>query len=124
MALYIDKIHTIKMGFDKIKRNLKINTADIVEYCINKVLDKNCNIYIHFVTKLPKPFETNSSPTSRTTPLTFPYREGGNHRLTEGFPVLFITKDEQCSPLQVNSNYYLLFIIYYLLSITYYLLPK
>ena len=93
MALYIDKIHTIKIGFDKIKRNLKINTADIVEYCINKVLDKNCNIYIHFVTKLPKPFETNSSPTSRTTPLTFPYREGGNHRLSKEFPVyFFITK--------------------------------
>ena len=52
MALYIDKIHTIKMGFDKIKRNLKINTVDIVEYCINKVLDKNCNIYT-FCNKIP-----------------------------------------------------------------------
>lgn len=52
MALYIDKIHTIKMGFDKTKRNLKINTVDIVEYCINKVLDKNCNIYT-FCNKTP-----------------------------------------------------------------------
>lgn len=25
--------------------NLKIDTADVVEYCKNKVLDKNCNIY-------------------------------------------------------------------------------
>ena len=47
-------------------------------------------------------------------PFTVPYREGGNRRLTEGFPILSITKDEQCSPLQANSNYYLLLIICYL----------
>ena len=41
----IDKIHTTEMGVDRIKRNLKIDTADVVEYCKNKVLDKNCNIY-------------------------------------------------------------------------------
>ena len=41
----IDKIHTTEMGSDRIKRNLKIDTADVVEYCKNKVLDKNCNIY-------------------------------------------------------------------------------
>ena len=39
----IDKIHTTEMGVDRIKRNLKIDTADVVEYCKNKVLDKNCN---------------------------------------------------------------------------------
>ena len=37
----IDKIHTTEMGIDRIKRNLKIDTADVVEYCKNKVLDKN-----------------------------------------------------------------------------------
>ena len=41
----INKIHTTEMGVDRIKRNLKIDTADVVEYCKNKVLDKNCNIY-------------------------------------------------------------------------------
>ena len=41
----IDKIHTTEMGIDRIKRNLKIDTADVVEYCKNKVLNKNCNIY-------------------------------------------------------------------------------
>ena len=41
----IDKIYTTEMGVDRIKRNLKIDTADVVEYCKNKVLDKNCNIY-------------------------------------------------------------------------------
>lgn len=42
----IDKIHTTKMGVDRIKRrNLKIDSDDVVKYCKNKVLDKKCNIY-------------------------------------------------------------------------------
>lgn len=41
----IAKIHTTEMGVDRIKRNLKIDTVDVVEYCKNKMLDKNCNIY-------------------------------------------------------------------------------
>ena len=41
----IDRIHTTEMGLDRIKKNLKLNTNDVVEYCKNKVLDKNCNIY-------------------------------------------------------------------------------
>lgn len=41
----IDKIHTTEMGIDRIKKNLKLNTNDVVEFCKNKILDKNCNIY-------------------------------------------------------------------------------
>ena len=41
----IDKIHTTKMGIERIKKNLKLESEDIVKYCKNKVLDKNCNIY-------------------------------------------------------------------------------
>lgn len=41
----IDKAHTTEMGIDRIKKNLKIDTNDVVEHCKNKVLDKNCNIY-------------------------------------------------------------------------------
>lgn len=41
----ISKLHTTEMGIDRIKRNLKLDTSDVVEYCKNKVLDKNCNIY-------------------------------------------------------------------------------
>ena len=41
----IDKFHTTEMGIDRIKRNLKMNTNDVVEFCKNKILDKNCNIY-------------------------------------------------------------------------------
>lgn len=40
----IDKVHTTEMGIDRIKKNLKLNTNDIVEFCKNKILDKNCNI--------------------------------------------------------------------------------
>ena len=41
----IDKIHTTKMGADRINRNLKIDSDDVVEYCKNKILYKKCNIY-------------------------------------------------------------------------------
>ena len=41
----INKVHTTEMGVDRIKKNLQLDTNDVVEYCKNKVLDKNCNIY-------------------------------------------------------------------------------
>ena len=41
----ISKVHTTEMGINRIIKNLKLNTNDVVEYCKNKVLDKNCNIY-------------------------------------------------------------------------------
>lgn len=41
----ISKVHTTEMGIDRIKKNLKLNTNDVVEICKNKILDKNCNIY-------------------------------------------------------------------------------
>lgn len=41
----IDKVHTTEMGIHRIKKNLKLDIDDVVEYCKNKVIDKNCNIY-------------------------------------------------------------------------------
>ena len=41
----INKVHITEMGIDRIKKNLKLDNDDVVEYCKNKVLDKNCNIY-------------------------------------------------------------------------------
>ena len=41
----IDKVHTTEMGIDRIKKNLKLDINDEVEYCKKKVLDKNSNIY-------------------------------------------------------------------------------
>ena len=41
----MSKVHTTERGIDRIKKNLKLNTNDVVEFCKNKILDKNCNIY-------------------------------------------------------------------------------
>lgn len=41
----IDKVHTTKLGIDRIKKNLQLDEDDIVEYCKNKILDKKCSIY-------------------------------------------------------------------------------
>ena len=44
------------MGINRIIKNLKLNTNDVVEYCKNKVLDKNCNIYVYFDNKMYSEF--------------------------------------------------------------------
>lgn len=41
----IDRIHTTEMGRVRIKKNLKLVAEDVVEYCKNRILDRNCNIY-------------------------------------------------------------------------------
>ena len=41
----IDKVHTTEMGVDRIKKNLKLDNEDVVGYCKNKVLNKDCKIY-------------------------------------------------------------------------------
>lgn len=41
----LNKVHTTKMGIDRIKKNLKIDVEDLVEFCKNKIINKNCNIY-------------------------------------------------------------------------------
>lgn len=47
LLLNIEKIHTTKMGADRIRRNLAPDTADIADvvlYCKQKILDEKCNI--------------------------------------------------------------------------------
>lgn len=41
----IDKIHTTKLGYKRIKNNLNITEEDIISYCHNIILDKKCHIY-------------------------------------------------------------------------------
>ncbi len=41
----IDKLHTTKLGIDRIKNNLKLDNVDVVNYIKNKILDKNSVIY-------------------------------------------------------------------------------
>ena len=40
----IEKVHTTKLGIERIKKNLKLNTNNVVEYCKNKILTKNTTI--------------------------------------------------------------------------------
>lgn len=40
-----DKIHTTEMGAERIKKNLKIDTGNVVEFCKFKVLDEKCHTY-------------------------------------------------------------------------------
>lgn len=39
----IDKIHTTKMGIDRIKRNLGIS-GDVITFCKEKIVDKNSKV--------------------------------------------------------------------------------
>ena len=41
----LDKLHTTQMGGDRIKKNLRLERADVVEYCRDKILASDCNIY-------------------------------------------------------------------------------
>ena len=45
LLLNIDKLHTTEMGIDRIRKNLKLDNCDVVEYLKKKVLDKKCIIY-------------------------------------------------------------------------------
>lgn len=40
-----DKIHTTKMGVERIRNNLNLTTSNVVDYCKNKILDESSNIY-------------------------------------------------------------------------------
>ena len=44
LLLNIDKIHTTELGIKRIQRNLNI-TDDVINYCKNKIIDKECYIY-------------------------------------------------------------------------------
>lgn len=40
----IEKLHTTEMGIERIKRNLQIETDDVVQWCKEQILDKNAAI--------------------------------------------------------------------------------
>jgi len=41
----LDQIHTTPMGIERIKRNLLLDTQDVVSYCKHQILDERCKIY-------------------------------------------------------------------------------
>lgn len=40
----IAKVHTTKMGVDRIRKNLKLDCADVVQWCKEKILDESADI--------------------------------------------------------------------------------
>ena len=44
MIKNLEKIHTTKMGTERIKRNLKLETNDVVGYCKARIMDKDCKM--------------------------------------------------------------------------------
>ena len=40
----IDKLHTTKMGAERIKRNLQLETDNVVQWCKARIMDKNTKI--------------------------------------------------------------------------------
>ena len=42
LLLNIDKLHTTKMGKDRIKKNINLSNDDVVETCKEMILDSNC----------------------------------------------------------------------------------
>ena len=41
----ISKIHTTSMGIDRIKKNLKIDASDVVNYLIDKIKNDKSKVY-------------------------------------------------------------------------------
>ncbi len=41
----LSHIHTTPLGIERIKKNLKSDCDDVVEYCKKKISDDNCTIY-------------------------------------------------------------------------------
>lgn len=42
---HLDQIHTTAMGVGRIKKNLRLNTSDVIAYCRNLLLAENCHVY-------------------------------------------------------------------------------
>ena len=40
----IGRVHTTEMGVERIKKNLGLGTIDVVEWCRERILDKNAHI--------------------------------------------------------------------------------
>ena len=44
LLLHLDNLHTTEMGIERIKRNLSIDTDDVVNWCREKIRHSNANI--------------------------------------------------------------------------------
>ena len=44
LLVNLDRLHTTEMGVERIKRNLSLNTDDVVEWCRGRISDSNESI--------------------------------------------------------------------------------
>lgn len=44
LLLHLDSLHSTEMGIERIKRNLSINTDDVVDWCRERIRDPNAGI--------------------------------------------------------------------------------
>ena len=44
LLAHMDNLHTTEGGINRIRRNLKLDTADVVAYCKHISLEENCRI--------------------------------------------------------------------------------
>ena len=40
----IDRLHTTELGIERVKRNLQIQTNDVVAWCMGRILDQDAKI--------------------------------------------------------------------------------
>ena len=45
LLLNIEKLHTTALGIERIKKNLALDVADVVNWCKEKILKKEATIY-------------------------------------------------------------------------------
>lgn len=44
LLLHLDSIHTTEMGIERIKKNLSLNTDDVVGWCRDRIADSKATI--------------------------------------------------------------------------------
>ena len=44
LLLHLDSIHTTEMGIERIKKNLSLNTDDVVNWCRDRIADSKAAI--------------------------------------------------------------------------------
>ena len=44
LIVNIDKLHTTELGIERIKRNLDLDTADVVAWCKQLIVSPHCSI--------------------------------------------------------------------------------
>lgn len=41
----IDRLHTTQLGINRIRKNLELDTENVVDFCKSLILDEKCRIY-------------------------------------------------------------------------------